>query len=294
MIERARRRLVLPFLLPTLCIYSLLIFVPLALTLAYSFTNWQGHTLARPFFGLGNYRLLLMDPQVRTAFAHTVVFAAAGGFVVFGPALFFSWALSCSIRFKSVFRYLLIAPLVLSVVVVGLLWKLLYNPVFGPFDVALRAIGLDAWALPWLGDSRTALAAVILATAWHQLGMWVLLLSAGLERIPNELGEAARMDGASEWQVYRHVTLPLLWGILRLLFVLWIILSLQVFAQVWVMVPHGGAAGAAEVMATLIYKRAFASHQWGLACALATALMLVILVTSLVMERLTRRDTVEY
>ena len=294
MIQSARRQLVLPFLLPTLIVYTALIFVPLALTLAYSFTNWQGHSLERPFFGLGNYRLLLLDPQVRTAFAHTGVFAAAGGFVVFVPALFFSWALTRGIRFKAAFRYLLIAPLVLSVVVVGLLWKLLYNPVFGPIDVFLRAIGLESLALPWLGDSRTALAAVIVATAWHQLGMWILLLGAGLERIPQELGEAARVDGASEWQVYRHITLPLLWGVLRLLFVLWMILSLQVFAQVWVMIPHGGAAGAAEVISTLIYKRAFASQQWGLACALATVLMLVIFTASMAAERLTRRDRVEF
>ena len=294
MYQRSRRRLILPFLLPALLTYSALIFVPLALTVSYSFTNWQGHSLERPFFGLRNYLLILQDPQIWSAFQHTAIFAVSGAFVVFAPALFISWALSQKIRFKAAFRYILIAPLVLSVVAVGLLWKLLYNPVFGPINEILRLVGLDQLALPWLGDTRTVLLAVVVATAWHQLGMWILLISAALERIPRELLEAAEIDGAGPWQVFRQITLPLLWSVLRLLLILWIILSMQVFAQVWVMVPHGGAAGGAEVVATLIYKRAFASQQWGLACAVATVLLLLILAASLTLNRLTKRESIEY
>jgi len=208
--------------------------------------------------------------------------------------MFLSWALTQNVRYRSVFRYIIIAPLMLSIVVVALLWKLLYNPVFGPINNLLHAVGLSSLALPWLGDPRTALLAVVVATVWQQLGMWVLLISAGLERIPSEIMEAARVDGANEWQLFWKITMPLLWGILRLLFILWIILSLQVFAQVYVMTPHGGAARSTEVIATLIYDRAFGSYQWGLACAMATALLITILTLSLVTNRLTQRETIEY
>jgi len=294
MYQKARRRLIIPFLLPAFLIYTLFEFVPLALTVSYSFTNWVGAGLDRPFYGLTNYLLASMDPQVLNAAKNTALFAISGAVIAFVPALFISWALTQKVKFKALYRYIIIAPVLLSVVAVALLWKLLYNPVFGPINNLLKLVGLGSLALPWLGDTRTALLAIVVATVWQQLGMWVLLISAGLERIPAEILEAARVDGANEWQTFWRVTMPLLWSVMRLLFILWIILSLQVFGQVWVMVPHGGVASSAEVMATLIYTRAFSSNQWGLACSLATVLMIVIFSLSLGTNRLTRRETIEY
>lgn len=294
MYQKARRKLVIPFLLPAFLVYSAVIIIPLVLTVSYSTTSWHGVGMERTFSGLRNYSLMLGDLQFLNALRNTAVFAISGAIAVFIPSMFLSWALTQRVRFRALYRYIIIAPLILSVVVVALLWKLLYNPVFGPINNLLHLVGLSSLALPWLGDPRTALFAVVVATAWQQMGMWVLLISAGLERIPTEILESARVDGANEWQLFWKITLPLLWGILRLLFILWIILSLQVFAQVYVMTPHGGAARSTEVMATLIYQRAFGSYQWGLACAMATFLLLAILTLSLLTNRLTRRDTIEY
>lgn len=294
MYQKSRRRLVIPFLLPAFLVYTLFEFVPLILTVSYSLTGWEGHSLERPFIGLRNYLLMPRDIQFLNAARNTAIFCVSGAFILFIPALFLSWALTQRVKARAVFRYIIIAPVLLSVVVVALLWKLLYNPVFGPINNFLKLIGLGALALPWLGDTRTALLAVVVATAWQQLGMWVLLISAGLERIPHEILEAAKVDGANEWQLFWKVTLPLLWGVLRLLFILWIILSLQVFGQVWVMTPHGGAARSTDVMATLIYERAFDGLQWGFACALATFLLVVIFSFSLLVNRLTRREVIEF
>lgn len=291
---KSRQKLIFPFLLPTFIVYTIFVLVPLLLTVTYSFTNWQGHNLDRPFYGLRNYLLIFKDPQIINAMRNTAVFSIAGALIIFIPALYISWALTQKIKLKALYRYIIIAPLMLSVVVVALMWKLLYNPVFGPINNLLEAIGLDILALPWLGDKRTALIAIVVATAWQQLGMWILLISAGLERIPSEILEAAKIDGASEWQAFWYVTMPLLWGILRLLFILWIVLSLQVFGQVWVMTPHGGVGGSTEVFATLIYKRAFESNQWGLASAMATLLMMAILTITLIMNRATRREVIEF
>ena len=294
MYQRSRRKLVVPFLLPAFVVYTLLMFVPIILTVSYSLTSWQGHIPDRPFYGLQNYVLLFKDPQFLNSTKNTALFSFSGAIILFIPAIFISWALTQRIRFRATFRYVIIAPLLLSPVVVGLLWKMLYDPQFGPINNLLAAIGLRALTLPWLGDTRTVLLAIVLATCWYQLGMWVLLISAGVERIPIEILEAAKVDGADEWQVFWRVTFPMLWGILRLLIILWIIHSLQVFAQVYIMAPGGGPGGAADVMVTLIYERAFLSDQWGLACAMATFLLLVILGLSLLTNRLTEREAVEF
>jgi raffinose/stachyose/melibiose transport system permease protein len=119
-----------------------------------------------------------------------------------------------------------------------------------------------------------------------------LLISAGLERIPSELLEAARVDGATEWKVFWEITMPLIWSVLRLLFVVWIIESLQTFTLVYVMVTHG--TGTTEVITTLMYNRAFHSHQWGLACAMATLLLTAIFSLSLFTNWLTKRETIQY
>ena len=290
---KARRKLIIPFLLPAFIVYSLLELVPLILTVSYSFTNWQGTSLEKPFYGIKNYILIFMDPQIWGAIRNTGIFAVTGAALIFIPATFISWALTQNIKYKAIFRYIIIAPLVLSTVVTSLLWRMLYNPIFGPINNLLKLIGLGSLAIPWLGDSRTALVAIVIAAGWQQLGMWVLLISASIERIPRELLESARIDGANEWQVFWRITMPLIWSVLRLLFILWIILSLQVFSQVWVMVPHG-AGGITEVIATLMYTRAFGSRQWGLASAMATLLLILIFSASLLMNRLTRRQTIEF
>jgi ABC-type sugar transport system permease subunit len=286
---KARRKLIIPFLLPAFLVYTVLELIPLILTVSYSFTNWQGMSLNKPFYGIKNYILIFMDPQIWGAMKNTAIFAVAGAIIIFIPAVFISWALTQKIKLKGLFRYVIIAPVVLSTVVTSLLWKLLYNPIFGPINALLNLIGLGFLAVPWLGDSRTALIAIVIAAAWQELGMWIILISAGIERIPAELLEAARIDGANEWQVFWLITMPLVWSVLRLLIILWIILSLQVFSQVWVMVPHG-AGGITEVIATLMYTRAFSSRQWGLASAMATLLLVLIFTASLITNRLTRQQ----
>ena len=295
MYQKLRRKLIIPFLLPAFIIYTILEVIPLVMTVSYSFTNWQGQSLNKPFYGIKNYILIFMDPQILASIGHTAAFAISGAVIIFIPAIFISWALTQKIKLKAFFRYVIIVPLVLSTVVTSLLWRLLYNPVFGPIDYLLNLIGLKDFAFfPWLGDSRTVILAIVIATAWQELGMWILLITASMERIPKEIMDSARIDGANEWQVFWRITMPLMWGVLRLLLILWIILSLQVFSQVWVMVPHGAAGGASDVIATLMYTRAFSSNQWGLASAIATLLLVLIFSASLITNRLTRREQIEY
>ena len=294
MFYRARRKLIVPFLLPAVILYTALYAYPIVQTIIWSFTGWRGHTVRRPYVGLSNYLSLLGDRRFIGALRNTLVYASLGGILLMVPALLIAWGLTQPIRFRRYFRFIVIAPMVISIAVAGLMWRMIYHPNWGPLNAALRAVGLGSLALPWLGDTRTALVAITVTSVWHQMGMWVLLISAGLERIPLELGEAAKVDGAGERQVFWYITLPLVWDVLRTLTVVWIILSLQAFAVFFVMSPWGGVTGSTQVAATYIYYTAFSDFQWGYATSIATVLLVLVLGLSLLGMRAMRRETVEF
>ncbi|MCC6792268.1 MAG: sugar ABC transporter permease, partial [Thermomicrobiales bacterium] len=220
-----------------------------------------------------------------------------GGIIVFVPAMFLAWTLQQSIRFHRFFQFIILSPLVIAASVAGLIWKWMYNPTQGLINPTLKNIGLDELARPWLGDPTFALTAIIIASVWHGLGTWVLLISAGIDQIPVDLPDAAKTDGSSDWQVFRFITLPLLWEVLRILLVLWIIQALQAFTFIFVMTgPYGvgGPLGSTEVMGTYVYKMSFTDFKWGYGAALATSMLVGIFILSVLVNRLTFREQIEY
>src|SRR5688572_9495474 len=297
MFQRARRRLILPFIAPQLILYVLVMFVPLVLTVYYAFTDWQGHGNPISFAGLRNFRILVRDDNFHNAVRNSVELTVLGGVLLFVPALFMAWALHQPIRGRRGFQFVILAPVVIAASVAGLIWKWIYNPSQGLINPVLREIGLDRLALPWLGEPRWALLAVIVASIWHGVGTWVLLISAGIDRIPADLPDAAKVDGANDWQVFRTVTVPLLWEVLRILLVLWVIQALQAFTFVFVMtgpVGVGGPLGSTDVMATYVYRIAFVDFKWAYGAAMATVMLAMIFLLSLLVNRVTFRETVEY
>jgi ABC-type sugar transport system permease subunit len=297
MFQRARRRLILPFIAPQLVLYVLVIFVPLVLTVYYAFTDWQGHGRPVSFAGLRQFRVLVQDDNFRNAIANSVKLTLIGGVLLFIPALFMAWSLHQPIRWSRGFQFVILAPIVIAASVAGLIWKWIYNPTQGLINPVLTALGLDDLAIPWLGDTRYALIAIIGAAIWHGIGSWVLLISAGIDRIPADLPDAARVDGATDWQVFRSITIPLLWEVLRILLVLWIIQALQAFTFIFVMtgpVAVGGPLGSTDVMVTYVFRVAFTDFKWAYGAALATSMLAMILVLSIFVNRVTFRETVEF
>ena len=215
--------------------------------------------------------------------------------ILFVPAIFISWALTQRIKLRALFRYIVIAPLVLSPVVVALLWKMLYDPQLGPINNLLHLVGLGALAIPWLGDTRTELIAIVIASAWQQLGHVgapdLGRHGAHTERDPGSLAggwrdRVATVLGSHAASTLEHPALT--FHLVDHLFVA----GLRPKSSSWR--PPGGFAGAADVMVTTIYERAFRSNQWGLACAMATFLLFLIFALSLLTNRLTQRETVEF
>ena len=297
MFQASRRRLVIPFLLPQTILYILFMFIPLVLTVGYAFTDREGHGRVTQFAGLHNFTIIIKDSFFLNAMKNSFFLVIVGGVLLFVPAILMAWSLHQPIKGKSYFRFVILAPVVLSVSVAGLLWKWLYNPSFGLINPFMEAAGLGQLAKPWLGDPSTALTAIIIASIWHGIGTWVLLLSAGLERIPPDLTDAAKVDGSNDWHVFRHITIPLMWDVLRILLVLWVMQALQAFSFIYVMTgPYGVGSplGSTEVMATYVFDNAFVTFKWAYAMALATAMLVMIFVLSLFTNVVLTRETIEY
>jgi len=297
MFQQSRRKLIVPFIAPQFVLYTIFVFVPLAATIFYGFTDWQGHGRPWNWSGLQNYRILWEDTNFHKAARNAAFLMVIGGVIVFVPALFLAWTLQQSIRFHRFFQFVILSPLVIAASVAGLMWKWMYNPTQGLINPTLQSIGLGDLARPWLGDPQFALTAIIIASVWHGLGSWVLLISAGIDQIPSDLPDAARTDGSSDWQVFRFITMPLLWEILRILLVLWIIQALQAFTFIFVMTgPYGvgGPLGSTEVMGTYVYKMSFTDFKWGYGAGLATSMLVGIFILSVLVNRVTFRERVEY
>lgn len=292
MLQRLRRRLFWPFVLPAFALYTIVLFLPMVQTVFYSFTDRSLKAASR-FVGLKNYTAAFHDPFFWMSMRHTLVYTVLSLFMLFIPALFLAWSLAQPIRFKRFFRAVIFAPVVVSVLVTSLIWKFLLNPNWGLLNAFLKEIGLGSLALPWLGNPYTALVAVTAASVWHSLGLYVLLISAGFERIPSDLFDAAKVDGANDRQQFMYVSLPLLWQVLRSLIVLWTLHAIQAFAWVFVM-TQGGPMNTTEVAATYVYSIAFVSNKYGYATALATLMMLVIFAVIWFANRLNKQEAYEF
>lgn len=289
----------LPFWLPAFILYSLFIVWPLLNAVSYSLFEWQG--LKRgAFTGLSNFARLFQEPwrsDLWTAFWHNILFFIGTMLVQNTIALFFAVILNNLKRGSRFFQNLFFMPHLLATVLVGFLWNLILNPLFGPLNKALRAIGLDALAQPWLGQPETALPSIIAVNAWAWLGFPMMLFLANLGSIPASYLEAARLDNANDWQIFRFIQLPLLRPSLIIVTVMTFIGNFNAFELIFVMAgSNGSPGGATDVLGTLFYRTAFGTGQDAISMGSSLAVMMFgfIALTSFVFLRIARRGEVTY
>lgn len=298
-----RLRLWLAFLLaPPLLLMAVFVVYPLLTALAYSFYQWNG--LARGgFAGLENFRLVLFQEPFSSwtyrAFAHNVVVFASLMVVQNGLAYLIAFGLFKGLpghRFHQVAVFL---PVILSTVIVGFLWKLFLNPIFGLVNQALMAIGLGDWALPWLGHPGTALASLIAVNAWHWIGFPALIFLAAMQRIPREVIEAARLDGAGDLVLMRRVIWPLVAPATTIAVILMFIGSFNWFELPYVMTGlDGSPGGATDVLGLYFYRTAFGNvgsglQDFGRGSALAVLMFAFIIAVATWWTRALRRREIE-
>jgi multiple sugar transport system permease protein len=275
-------RAALIFLAPGLLIIGLFFLLPIAASLALSFTDFDIYALADPgnvrMAGLANYAALVRDPLFWIALRNTFYFVFVGGPLTLGVALAAALLLhSRRARAKGLFRTIFFAPYVTTLVGVAVVFRYLYHPRFGLIDRALHAVGIAP--IDWLGDPHWAMAGIILLAVWKNFGYAMILFIAGLGNIPESLYEAARLDGAGAWQVFRRITLPLLAPTFLFLGVLTAIGYFQFFAEPYVM-TNGGPLNATLSMGLLMYKQGFRWWNMGYAAAISFVLFLIILAVS--------------
>jgi multiple sugar transport system permease protein len=280
------------FLAPALVLIGCFFLLPVAASLLLSFTDFDIYAIADPanvrLVGLRNYSELVASPMFWTALKNTIYFVVVGGpltvAVSLGAALLVNARL---VRFKSFFRTLYFAPFVTTLVAVAIVWRYLYHPEYGLLNYALGVFGIEP--VDWLGDPRWAMPAIILLAVWKNFGYHMLIFIAGLQAIPEELYEAAYLDGAGPWRRFRHVTLPMLGPTLAFVGLITMIGFFQLFAEPYVM-TQGGPLRSTTSLVLLMYEEGFRWWRMGYAAAVAFVLFLVILAVMLVQRRIRREE----
>lgn len=259
------------FLLPATIIFTVFVIWPVIQSARYSLYSWNGLGPPTQFIGLDNYARLVTDPLFWQALRNNgfVMIWSLATQIPLGLSL--AILLTGQIKGSSFFRTLYLSPLVLSGVIVGLLWQWIYNPTFGLANELLRILGLEQYTSTWLGNGSIALACIILVSTWRDLGFYIVLFAAAIQGIPQDVYEAATIDGANGWQLHRYITLPLLKTTMLTATVLSIIGSLLFFDLVWVM-TQGGPYHSSELVTSYMFKMAFTLKRWGYATTLGFVL----------------------
>ncbi len=271
-------RAALLFLAPAMILLTVFFFAPVIAGFALSLTDFDLYTLGDSenvrLVGLRNYRDLLGSSIFWTAFANTMYCALVGGPLTVAVSLAAALLVNAKLtRFKSLFRTIYFAPVVTTLVAVAIVFKYIYHPRFGMLNRFLDTIGLPQ--PDWLGNPKLAMLAIILLAVWKGFGYTMIIFIAGLQQIPEELYEAARLDGAGPWRQFRHVTLPMLAPTFLFVGVVVAIGQLQIFAEPYVM-TRGGPLNKTVTIVMLMYEQGFKFWEMGYAAAVAFVLFLVI------------------
>jgi len=261
--------------LPALAIYAFLYLYPSVQNLLYSFSRWDGVTKPT-FIGLRNFTYMLSsDVLFRKIFTNNIKFSLFVVIFQTGFSLIFAIFLARNTRGNILLRTLYFFPTILSSVSVGLMWTFLYNPNYGFINASLNAIGLKGAAVNWLGDSRYSLLAVAITQVWFHTGQMVVIYVAGLQQIPQELYEAADVDGATKWQQFKSVTWPLALPTTAVVVAYTTIQSFRAFDLIYSM-TQGGPLNSSDLLVTNIFNLAFIGYKFGYASAQTIFLVLMI------------------
>jgi multiple sugar transport system permease protein len=281
------------FLAPALLVLGVFFLLPVLGALALSFTDYDLYALADlhnlRFVALDNYWMLLHRPQFWAALGHTFYFVVAGVPLSLAASLGAALLLHSPLaRCKAFFRTALFTPVVTTAVATAVVWRYLFNTKYGWANHLLGMLGIHP--VDWLGDPHWAMPAIVLFAVWKNFGYDMIILLAGLQAVPVELYEAARIDGASAWRQFRHITLPALGPTLLMVAILTVSGYFQLFAEPYVMTEGGPLESTTSVL-YLMYEDGFQWWNLGTATAEAFMLFLVMFAATAAMLRLSRRET---
>jgi N-acetylglucosamine transport system permease protein len=299
---RGKRLFIAAFLIPPLLLYGIFVVSPYAQAFQIAGTDWGGLTPDFEYIGLDNFQRLLGDGYFWNSLRHSGLLLVLLPVATILLGLFFASMISVGgrrdrvgvhgVRGAGFYRVVYFFPQVLSVAIIGVLWKEMYAPNSGLINGALRGIGLDGLAQPWLGDPRFSFWCVAMVLLWSNVGFYVVLFSAAMQSIPRDIYEAALLDGAGRAVTLFKVTVPLVWDTIQVAWVYLAIIAIDAFAVVQI-VTDGGPGFSSDVVGLRLYKTAFTDAQFGYASAIGVAMFFLTLSVAAVFLRVTRRDRVE-
>lgn len=277
--RKARKRpfvKALPYLLPAIALYAFFVVYPMLDSVRLSFYEWSGFRTEDPVWvGVDNYvRMFTADPVFWRALQNSVIWVVLSLLVPMILGLLLALGLNRQMAGRNLMRSVFYVPSVFASITVAAMWRWIYNPTLGLVNQVLEQVGLGDWAQTWLGDPKIAIYSVFVASVWQAVGFPMVLFLAGLQSVPPELEEAAKLDGANAWQVFRTVTVPALRPTTVVVVILTIINSLKVFDLI-VGMTGGGPAQSTQVLALWSYTQSFSNHNFGAGGAVATVLLIL-------------------
>lgn len=280
------------FIAPAFIFYTLFIIVPTIGSVYYSFTSWDGISPDIHFIGLANYKEIFTSARFGNALKNTVILTAFISILENAFALGLALMVDNVRWLKNLFRSAFYIPVLISGIVSGFIWKIMYNYNFGAVNSILSGIGLDGLKQDWLGNTSLTLIMVGVVLVWKGAGYYMIIYLASLQSVSTDILEAAEIDGASSFQKFKRITLPLISGAFTINFTLSLINGLKVFDQISVM-TDGGPGFTTETLVYLLYKVGFNEGRQGFGTAVGIVLLFIIIVLNMIQQKFLRSREVQ-
>lgn len=279
------KRAIMIFVLPSFLLFALIVILPIFMSGYYSMLNWDGIGEGK-FIGLQNFIDLFKNSSegFGKSIMNSIILAVLSVFVQLPIALILALVLASGVKGEGFYRTVFFIPVIISTVVIGQLWMKVYNPSYGLLNTLLNNIGLGSLSRAWLGETQTSLIAAFIPSVWQYIGYHMLLMYAAIKTIPDEIYEAARIDGASSFKTALRITIPLIRPIIKVCIIFAIIGSLKVFDLVYIL-TNGGPVHSSEVPSTLMYNTIFNKYMYGSGSAMAIFIVLECLVLTLIVQK---------
>lgn len=274
---------------PTIAVFVIFLYIPLSNAFRISLFEYKGYGSMDKFVGLENYLEVIGDKAFWNSVWHTLTLIGFDLLVSITIGFLLAYVLFRGIKGKKFFNVAFFIPYLISMVVVGCIWKIIYDPTLGPLNQLLDILGLGALKHSWLADQGTALGSIIVTWIWRTIPFNMLILYANIMSLPTDYLEAAELDGANAFQRIRYVILPYLTPTFITLMILTITNDLRAFDMVWTM-TKGGPGGATEVITSYIYRAAFSSQKFGTASTASIIMMVMMVVVTLISQLTKRRE----
>jgi len=271
------------FMGPALAVFLGIIIVPISMSVYYSFFQWDAIS-PKIFSGLENYLRLVQDPILWISLKNSLYLTLGALLIQLPVGLFLAIILTYKLRGSNFMKTIYFTPVMLSTAVLGILWGQIYDPNFGLLNNLLANVGLGHLAHTWLGEPGTALGSVIAVVAWQFIGFYIIVYYAALQNISDEVLEAAKVEGASEWRIIFRIQIPLIWPIITFTVLNCVINSLKYFDLIYIM-TGGGPNNSSEVIASYMMKNAFKLMDYGYGSTISTFLMAFGLLLALIITR---------